>query len=231
MMEFRRMSKSSGTPPPAARSTPPPAPRPAAAAIDPAAGPVASIKITDLETIRVMSDPLRIRILQGMAADSAEPWTVKRLAASLGLPATKLYYHVNLLEKHGLVRVTQTAIVSGIVESRYAIAARRFEVDRSVFATSGDAADDALAGLIATVFDSSRDEVLSGISDGRISTGDADPDDWRRLTLTKSGLRVSPARAAEFRARIEAVLADFEDDAEPDGYNLATVVAIYPVEP
>ena len=205
------MAKRSGTP-----SSPPDEPMP-------------EMKITDLETIRVMSDPLRLRILQAMAADVAEPWTVKRLGAKVELPATKLYYHVNLLEKHGLIRVTGTAIVSGIVESRYAIAARRFDVDRSVFATSTDAGD-ALTGLINTIFDSSRDEVLAGLAAGRISTGQSDPADPRRLTLTKGGAKLSPANVALFRSRIQAVLAEIESDPEPDGLNLAVLVAVYPVE-
>ena len=73
--------------------------------------PLAEMKISDLETIRIMSDPLRLRVIQAMSADVDESWTVKRLAAALGLPATKLYYHINLLEKHGLVRVTGTGMV------------------------------------------------------------------------------------------------------------------------
>lgn len=193
-------------------------------------GPIAEMIISDLDTIRVMSDPLRLRILQVMAAGIDEPWTVKRMAASLALPPTKLYYHVNLLEKHGLIKVTGTGIVSGIVESRYAIAARRFEVDRSVFATASPDGSDAMAGLLSTIFDTSRDEILAGIAAGRITTGDAEPDPQRRLTVRKEGVHLSPARAAEFRARIEAVFTEFDSDQDAEGINIAALVAIYPIE-
>jgi hypothetical protein len=46
----------------------------------------------------------------------------------MDMKPNRLYYHVNLLEEHGLVRVTQTRIVSGIVERTYALVARHFAV-------------------------------------------------------------------------------------------------------
>lgn len=40
-----------------------------------------------------------------------EPRTLKQLVAELDLPTTRLYYHVNLLESHGLIRAVETRIV------------------------------------------------------------------------------------------------------------------------
>ena len=34
-----------------------------------------------------------------------QPTTVKAIAADLNMPPSKLYYHVNMMEKHGLIRV------------------------------------------------------------------------------------------------------------------------------
>jgi len=50
------------------------------------------------------------------------------------------------------------------------------------------------------------------------------------LTITKSGVRLNPVRAAELRERIEAVIAAFDSDNDPDGINIAALVAIYPIE-
>ena len=192
--------------------------------------PLAELKISDLETIRIMSDPLRLRIIQAMSADIDEPWTVKRLAAALGVPATKLYYHVNLLEKHGLVRVAGTAIVSGIVESRYAIAARRFEVDRAVFATASPDGGSAMAGLLTTILDTTRDEILAGVASGTIVADERSPDSPDKLSLSKGGIHLSLARAIEFRRQIEGVLEAFASDNEAGGITLAVLLAIYPIE-
>ena len=73
--------------------------------------------IEDLATLRLLSDPLRLRLIEELGV---QPTTVKALARAMGMKPNRLYYHVNLLEQHGLVRVTQTRIVSGIVERTYA---------------------------------------------------------------------------------------------------------------
>ncbi len=81
--------------------------------------------IDDLATLRLLSDPLRLQLIEELGA---APTTVKALARAMGMKPNRLYYHVNLLEQHGLVRVTQTRIVSGIVERTYALVARHFAV-------------------------------------------------------------------------------------------------------
>jgi DNA-binding transcriptional ArsR family regulator len=60
------------------------------------------------------------------------PTTVKELAKAMDMKHNRLYYHVNLLEEHGLVRVTQTRIVSGIVERTYALVAKHFAVSEAL---------------------------------------------------------------------------------------------------
>ena len=55
--------------------------------------------VTELATLRVVSDPFRLRLFE-LLRD--RPRTVKDLAAAVEAPITRLYYHVNLLEQHGL---------------------------------------------------------------------------------------------------------------------------------
>src|SRR5690349_23081625 len=85
--------------------------------------------ITDLETVKVVADPLRLQLLNLLREEAR---TVKELAKTLHLPQTKLYYHMDLLEKHGLVRVVGTRLVSGILEKRYQAAAYKFSVDHAL---------------------------------------------------------------------------------------------------
>lgn len=82
--------------------------------------------IDDLATLRVLSDPLRLRLIEVLGV---RPATVKTLATALGVKPNRLYYHVNLLEQHGLVRVTASRMVSGIVERTYGLVARHIAVD------------------------------------------------------------------------------------------------------
>ena len=60
--------------------------------------------VDDLEALKVIAHNTRLDILQSLK----RPKTVKEIAKLLKLPATKLYYHVNLMEKHGLIQVVET---------------------------------------------------------------------------------------------------------------------------
>ena len=86
--------------------------------------------IDDLATLRLLSDPLRLRLIELLGV---APTTVKELARDMDMKPNRLYYHVNLLEDHGLVKVTQTRIVSGIVERTYALVARRFAASEALY--------------------------------------------------------------------------------------------------
>lgn len=81
--------------------------------------------IDDLATLRLLSDPLRLRLIEELGS---HPTTVKALARTLAMKPNRLYYHVNLLEEHGLIKVTETRVVSGIIERTYGLVAKHFAV-------------------------------------------------------------------------------------------------------
>ena len=70
--------------------------------------------INSLETLKVMADPNRLKILEEMIEG---PRTVKQLASALETTATKLYYHINLLEEHGLIRSSVLGWYRGLSRS------------------------------------------------------------------------------------------------------------------
>ena len=61
--------------------------------------PLGVVTITSLAEIEALSSPVRIRILR----HADRPISVGELAERLGVPTTRLYYHVNLLAEVGLL--------------------------------------------------------------------------------------------------------------------------------
>lgn len=78
--------------------------------------------IDDPATLKAFYDPLRFRLMRLLD----EPRAVRELAAEVGMPANRLYYHVRLLEQRGLVKVVEERIVGNNVERLYGRAANRF---------------------------------------------------------------------------------------------------------
>ena len=189
-------------------------------------------RIGDLETVRVLADPLRFRLLHTMATRLSEPWTVKEIARALGEPVTRLYYHVGLMEQHGLIVVTGSRLVSGIVEKQYQVAAERFAIERGLLSPGDPAAGEALDSILGTVFDAARADigtaVRAGIASINPGTGESGasggpqagrPDSGAPDAGHGSGLepvllshgldRLSPGDAVDFRERLRVLCEEF----------------------
>ena len=195
----------------------------AAAALDLGPDPLPERRISDVETIKALSDPLRLRILELMTAKHDEPFTVKRLAVALGVSQTKLYHHVNLLLERELIATAGTRVVSGIIETSYRIAQLKISLDRSLLAADSPQMHD----VLTTVFEGARDDIERGLRTGRIQSGeDADPS--MKLLLSKGLARLSKAQAEAVRARLIELIDGF-DAEEGDGQPYGLVLGFYPM--
>ena len=96
--------------------------------------------ISDLDQLKVVADPLRIRILEAFCRER----TTKQVAVVIEEKPTKLYHHVEALEKVGLIRLSRTRRNRGTLERYYLAVARTFRTDSKIFntATSPDQAKD-----------------------------------------------------------------------------------------
>ncbi len=103
--------------------------------------------IDNLETLRVIVDSQRHRIVSALR-DGA--FTARELSEQLGIPRTRLYYHLGLLERHGVISVAKERIISGIIERTYVASARNFTVDRGLLGKrfSEVEIDDAQASIL-----------------------------------------------------------------------------------
>ncbi len=191
--------------------------------------PADDFTITTLEALKVFSDPLRQQIIEALL-DS--PRTVKQIASELELVPTKLYYHINLLEEHGFIRVIDTRIVSGIIEKRYGVSARTFTIDRTLLSPGQKTGDQALDAALASTIERSRAEIRKSIQQGIIDTSQDAPL-HRKLIIGRGRSRLSKQQAEEFFNRLRALMNEFEiemrDDEHADAQAYAFMFAFYPL--
>lgn len=193
-----------------------------------AAEPLPERLIRDVETLRALSDPIRLRILEIMTAGADEVFTVRRLAGLLDTSQTKLYHHVNLLLERSLIAVASQRVVSGIIETSYRVGQRSLRLDRDLLAADAPAMHETLAAL----FDGARDDIERSLRAGVAST-DPDGDPATRLLLARGLARLSPERARAFRERLAALFDEFgaHDDRAEDGQAASAyglVLGMYP---
>lgn len=187
--------------------------------------------VKDLETLKVISDTTRIRILEMLVEKAC---TVKELARALDLTPTKLYYHINLLEEHGLIRVVGTRIVSGIIEKQYRVLAYSIDIDRSLINLGTEGSDAALDKMLRVIFDATREDVRDALKQGLMDMGEDDPRKRKGLAF-RTMAKLTPEQARNFQERLLEVIKEFSvinDDVkgkEPeDCRSYGLTVAFFP---
>jgi len=222
-MDFKRMAKTKPLSP-TGQSTEQSTEQFADEPVETLSTPQAEFVIQDIETLRAISDPLRIRLLELMA----QPQTVKEIAAQLGVGKTKLYYHLNLLEKHGIIRVARTRVVSGIIEKSYQVAAFSFRPAKELL-LRGDEGKAHGVAIVESILDATRADLTHSLNTGQAALGEAvqamglryavvtsvDRDD-----LADGGAAIFAGTIREIKARVpdcrvEVLIPDFKGEEAP----------------
>lgn len=186
-------------------------------------------RINDLETLKVIADPLRYQVMETLAH---QPLTVKQVAEKLGLAASKLYYHVNLMEKHGLIRVVDTRIVSGIIEKRYQATTPNLDIDPALLSFTTETGKENINTLVVTAIDATREDILRSLQARAFELEQGAQAHPRQTILNRSLSRMPDARAEEFHERLKALVEEFdaadEHASSEDLQAYALTVAFYP---
>jgi DNA-binding transcriptional ArsR family regulator len=185
--------------------------------------------IKDLEMLKAVSDPVRIRILSVACRDLTRGWTAKELAAQIGMKQTALYRHLKMLEANGFLKVATTRLVSGITERSYAAVAPSYRFDRDLLAAEqvplGDKAAAALS-MFNAMFQNARAEFAAGMRD-KLAADEAGASTSRSASLATGTARLSPASVAKIQQEI-ARLSEIERYDDPDGDDYGIIIGFYP---
>ena len=179
--------------------------------------------INDLETLKAVSDPFRLSILELLS----EPRTVKEIAPKLKVGKTKLYYHINVLEKHGVIRVVRKRFVSGILEKSYQIAAMRFRPAPELLQGSEDG-DARRQAIFDSIFDATRTDFIRSAKSGQFD--DSVEKNEKKLFIGRTLLCLTEAQARSFSDRFDAMMEEFKEYEinTPDSTPYVLTIAFFP---
>jgi DNA-binding transcriptional ArsR family regulator len=178
--------------------------------------------IDDLDTLKALSEPTRVAIIELLT----EPRSVTQLAAALAVPRTRLYHHIELLQSKRLIKQVEERRVGALTERVYALTANVYRPSASLLSRGDE--DSRLDAVTTLVFDTTKSDLRRAIAAGDAQVGAGDGPG--RLGVGRSIANLSAAQAAEFIRELEALVARFDeahgdaDDARP----FAFVWAFYP---
>lgn len=179
-----------------------------------------TLKIKSLEQIKLLSDPLKLQLIQAFAEEGK---TTKQVAAELGESVTKLYRHVDALFDAELIEIAGEKQKRGTIERTFRAVARRFEADPALFA---DKDDEEATGVARDILRSAESEILTALADD--GSRDAQEAIFLRLRC-----KASPEKIAELREALKDWLELAQNHKEPDDENaeeIGALIAFYPIK-
>ena len=185
--------------------------------------------IKDREMLKVITDPLRAQI---MDPATLEPLTVKQVATRLGLSPSKLYYHFNMLEKFGFIRVVETNQIGNMIEKKYQTAATQYDIAPCLLTAKNNDHKDVLYEMVRSTLDTTREDIMRSLHTRFDQLDHGAPEQPRHIVLKRDVRFISEERADEFKDQISRLLKEFtESEVTPDTpgsmyYGLA--IAFYP---
>jgi DNA-binding transcriptional ArsR family regulator len=190
--------------------------------------------IDDPTALQVFLQPLRFRLLRSLDL----PASVAEIADLLGETTTRLYYHVRLLERMGLIEVIERRQIGSNMERLYRRAAERYEIADELagagyrLASAGSGVAESLmaeSSEFASLLRRADANLADAIEGGRVWPGDQ-----MAHFVVRSGGRLEQAAANELGARLQGLLSEYfgPSNNHPDasGVPYAVLVAFTPAD-
>ncbi|SEO45702.1 ArsR/SmtB family transcription factor [Actinacidiphila rubida] len=158
---------------------------------------------------KALADPLRIRLLEALWE---MPQSARELSDHVDLPADRLYYHLNQLERAGLIEIAEyRPLARGKVERVYTPA---------VTEPPGDTANpEEMAEFLGSMLDATRADINAAYRSKH--TGG-----HREIALHRGALRLTDEALAELRGHIDQLATRFGDGDAPGVWTRVVVAVV-----
>jgi predicted transcriptional regulator len=170
--------------------------------------------ISDLDTLKVMADPLHLQIFELL---NPEPRTINQIAQKLGTSSSRLYYHFNLMEAAGLVRVVETRTVNNIIEKIYWVTADDIDIDRSLLNFSFQDGQENITRVMLALVDATREDMLRSLRARSVELELGAQSHPRQMMVKKFKKRLRDETYQQLVNDFNLLLKTFEDLPDEEG--------------
>lgn len=182
----------------------------------------AVLEIEDIAVLEALNSTFRLQILY----QAAEPATVREMAERLGVPVTRLYYHVNALESVGVIRVVATRKSGARVPRVYQAVANRLQPGRRLLEQAEDP-ERVVEAALGAVLDGARIDARAGLTESLRAA--AAGRDKPIGTLGRSVAVLSRDSAARLAERIDELVDEMGASDDAGGQEFAFSFVFYPM--
>ncbi|MFC0189747.1 ArsR/SmtB family transcription factor [Fictibacillus aquaticus] len=181
-------------------------------------------KLEELEQLRVISDPLRLKVIWEII-DEAK--TGKMVADILEAPAPKIHYHLKELERVGLVKVERTEEKNGIVQKFYRPIARVFSTAEILLHHKDEVKEE--------LSDALKENILISLDKTKSMIKKMDSHIFTEMPQVKFGfnqVRLSKEQQEQLQSKskeLSDLIQSFKNSSHPDGELHHLFMVAFPV--
>lgn len=183
---------------------------------------VETFPIEDVRILELLNNPVRLRILHHLK----EPATVRDLAARLGVPVTRLYYHLDLLENVGVIEVVETRKSGAMLQRVYRSVATNFTPAPGLLGETGDR-ERVIEAAIGLVLDGARLDATASLLEHFEITGD--PEAIPPRAMGRSVVPMTREGAERVVALIDEIVDEMREREDREGEAYAFSFAFFPM--
>lgn len=186
--------------------------------------------IKDLETLKVITDPLRFQILEVLGE---EPQTVKSVADKLGMTSNRLYYHFNMLESTGLIKVVRTQTINNIIEKFYWTTAKEIMVDQDIVNANPEAVVEDINRVIIAALDTTKEDIIRSLHTLDFTAKKEDGEKSNDISVFRVKKRISDKDYEKISKKFKNLLDEFQNlpeakSSDPDARQYGVAYFLYP---
>jgi hypothetical protein len=115
-----------------------------------------------------------------------------------------------MLEEHGLIRVVDTRIVSGIIEKLYLITAHKMTPAKGLLSPGGAGSSEGWEIMLDSVFEDSKQLLLDSVHEGIVDIS-KENGTHTSFNFGARNLELTSEQAKAFNKRLEELIKEFED--------------------
>jgi hypothetical protein len=176
-----------------------------------------------LDEFDAITKPFRLAIFQALL----NPASVREIAEKLEVPVTRLYYHINEMERLKFIGLVEVRKVGARTEKVYRSAARGM---RPSVKFLNDYGNKGLAALVQLVFGVAETGMVKAVELGEVGLESSNEEEIRRGAIGLSAVSLSDQDRHELILDVEALIEKYDERRDPDSPAVAFFFGIYPQE-
>ena len=180
-------------------------------------------EIDNLKTLGLFSNPLRRQIFEVIIS---RPLSAKEIGEKLGINFAKLYYHLNLMEKAGIIQVEDERIASGITEKYYRAIAKQIQIAPNLLSSGINSGKQSINQVLLSTLETTEKDIERSLHAQYAEL----EEDTNVIFISRQLSYLTDEQANKFYEKLNFLIKEYESEnrENSDLRSFALMIAFYP---